>query len=31
MILLHGFLKNPRKTPQAELEIARDRKRNLEN
>ncbi len=30
MILLHGFIKKSQKTPQAELTIARERKRKLE-
>ena len=30
MILLHGFIKKSRKTPQADLQLAKDRKANLE-
>jgi len=30
MILLHGFIKKTQKTPQKELELARDRKRKVE-
>jgi len=30
MILLHGFIKMTRRPPRAELELALDRKRNLE-
>lgn len=31
MVLLHGFIKKSRKTPPADLELARQRKRDLEN
>gem|GEM_PF-166230 len=30
MILLHGFIKKSQKTPQADLQLAKDRKANLE-
>jgi len=30
MILLHGFIKKSQKTPQADLQLAKDRKSNLE-
>jgi len=30
MVLLHGFIKKSQKTPQADLQLARDRKANLE-
>ncbi|WP_456413797.1 type II toxin-antitoxin system RelE/ParE family toxin [Thiolapillus sp.] len=30
MILLHGFIKNSQKTPQADLQLAKGRKANLE-
>ena len=30
MVLLHGFIKKARKTPQADMDLALDRKRNLE-
>lgn len=30
MVLLHGFIKNTRKTPAGDLELARQRKRDLE-
>ena len=30
MILLHGFIKKSQKTPQADLQMAKDRKANLE-
>jgi phage-related protein len=30
MVLLHGFIKKSRKTPQADLQLAKDRKANLE-
>ncbi len=30
MVLLHGFIKKSRKTPQADLQLAIDRKTNLE-
>jgi len=30
MILLHGFIKKSRKTPQTDLQLSRDRKANLE-
>ena len=30
MILLHGFIKKSRKPPQADLQLAKDRKANLE-
>lgn len=30
MVLLHGFVKKTRKTPQADLDLAQDRKRKLE-
>jgi phage-related protein len=30
MILLHGFIKKSQKTPQADLQLAEDRKANLE-
>jgi phage-related protein len=31
MVLLHGFIKKSRKTPPGDLELARQRKRDLEN
>lgn len=31
MVLLHGFIKKAQKTPRAELDLALDRKRRLEN
>jgi phage-related protein len=31
MVLLHGFIKKSRRTPPADLELARQRKRDLEN
>lgn len=31
MVLLHGFMKKRQKTPLADLELAHDRKRRLEN
>lgn len=31
MVLLHGFIKKTRKTPVADLDLARQRKRELEN
>lgn len=31
MVLLHGFIKKSQKTPRAELDLALDRKRRLEN
>ena len=30
MILLHGFIKKFQKTPQSDLQLAKDRKANLE-
>lgn len=30
MVLLHGFIKKSRKTPQADLQLAKQRKANLE-
>ncbi len=30
MVLLHGFIKKTKKTPQADLDLAMDRKRKLE-
>lgn len=30
MVLLHGFIKKPQKTPQADLHLAKERKANLE-
>ncbi len=30
MILLHGFIKKSEKTPQADLQLAKDREANLE-
>ena len=31
MVLLHGFIKKSRRTPQGDLDLARRRKRELEN
>lgn len=30
MVLLHGFIKKTQKTPKADLDVARDRKRKYE-
>jgi len=30
MVLLHGFIKESQKTPQADLHLAKERKANLE-
>ena len=30
MVLLHGFIKKSQKTPQADLQLAKERKANLE-
>jgi phage-related protein len=30
MVLLHGLIKKSQKTPQADLQLAKDRKANLE-